>query len=189
MKSFGYNIIGRAVYDVTFSEMMRPFAHALAVVHAAHGAEILVKARIAEEHPLLIFPKLPTPSSTDSQLTVEELLEYAKSVEYSELPNLLWATTGYRIKDPSAFLRFGKLRNQITHFAIPNKELSEETLRFIVTVLDPMLCEFWNKSAIPYASQWDEVTISEGYLEQKLNHLNIPISPTLRRILDSEIEG
>lgn len=45
MKEFGLHILGRAIYDATFSEMMRPFAHMLSVVHAAHGAEILIKAR------------------------------------------------------------------------------------------------------------------------------------------------
>ncbi|MTJ52431.1 hypothetical protein FJR38_07000, partial [Anabaena sp. UHCC 0253] len=31
----------------------------MCVVHTAHAAEILLKARIAQEHPLLIFSKLP----------------------------------------------------------------------------------------------------------------------------------
>jgi hypothetical protein len=42
MKEFGLHILGRAIYDATFSEMTRPFAHMLSVVHAAHGAEILI---------------------------------------------------------------------------------------------------------------------------------------------------
>ena len=48
MREFGPCVLGRAIYDSTFSEMTRPFAHALAVVHAAHGAEIVLKARVAE---------------------------------------------------------------------------------------------------------------------------------------------
>ena len=31
----------------------------LSVLQAAHAAEFLVKARIAEEHPLLVFERLP----------------------------------------------------------------------------------------------------------------------------------
>ena len=54
MKELGLTVLGRAIHDSTFSETMRPFAHGLAVVHAAHGAEIVLKARIAQEHPLLL---------------------------------------------------------------------------------------------------------------------------------------
>jgi hypothetical protein len=33
MKEFGLHILGRAIYDATFSEMTRPFAYMLSVVH------------------------------------------------------------------------------------------------------------------------------------------------------------
>ena len=59
MREFGLAILGRAAYDLTFSEMMAPYKHAMAIGHAAHGAEIVIKARIAQEHPLLLFTHLP----------------------------------------------------------------------------------------------------------------------------------
>ena len=37
MREFGLALLGRAAYDVTFSEAMAPFSHAMAVGHAAHG--------------------------------------------------------------------------------------------------------------------------------------------------------
>ena len=99
MKEFGLHILGRAIYDATFSEMTRPFAHMLSVVHAAHGAEILIKARIAEEHPLLIFKSYPKSNTTKDVLSIKELFKYGRTLMYSDLPEVLWATTGYRIKE------------------------------------------------------------------------------------------
>ncbi len=74
MREFGLTALGRAAYEVTFNEMTRPFAHAMAVGHAAHGAEITIKARIAEEHPLLLFTILPKSTKAEDQLTLKESL-------------------------------------------------------------------------------------------------------------------
>src|SRR5690349_3474380 len=105
MKDFGLHLLGRAIHDATYSEMYTPFSHALGVTHAAHGAELIVKARIAQEHPLLIFDELPrSATAAGGKLTIEHLLVRGKTVQYSELPELLWAATGYRMPDPSAFL-------------------------------------------------------------------------------------
>jgi len=79
MKDFGLHILGRAIVDATFNEMMKPFAHPLAIVHAAHGAEIVLKARIAQEHPLLIFENLPKSRSTQGDLTITELLDCGRT--------------------------------------------------------------------------------------------------------------
>ncbi|MEP0873679.1 hypothetical protein NDA01_28500 [Trichocoleus desertorum AS-A10] len=70
----------------------------MCVVHAAHAAEILLKARIAQEHPLLIFSKLPKPRLKDnSALTLMDLLEDGYTISYGELPDRLWATTGIKM--------------------------------------------------------------------------------------------
>jgi hypothetical protein len=175
MKEFGLSVLGRAIYDSTFSEMMRPFAHALAVVHAAHGAEIVLKARIAQEHPLLIFSKLPSPATTPDLLSITELLEHARGVDYSELPGLLWAATGYRLAAPGRFLEFGRLRNQIVHFAVPTVDHSAQALKFCIEVLEPVIHDFWKESAVPYSEHWDEVIVTEGYLEDRLQQLKIAI--------------
>jgi len=173
MKKFGLCILGRAIYDSTFSEMTRPFAHALAVVHAAHGAEITLKARIAEEHPLLMFAKLPKPSTTFGDLTIAELFEHGRSHDYHDLPNLLWAATGYRLSKFNEFQRFGDLRNQIVHFAVPDVDLSVEALRFCIEVMEPILDDFWKASAIPMAEEWDEVIVSDGHLQEQLQQHEI----------------
>lgn len=138
MREFGCYTLGRAIVDVTFSEMMKPYAHASAVTLAAHAAEIIVKSRIATEHPLLIFDTLPKSTSTTQLLSIKELFEYGKTIMYSDLPERLWAATGYRMKDAKRFLEFGKLRNKIMHFAVPNEEVSVTTLEFAFEVIDPM---------------------------------------------------
>ena len=76
MRQFGMAVLGRAVYDLTFSEMMAPYKHSMSVGLAAQGAEICVKARIAQEHPLLLFTHLPKSANAEDQLTIKELFEY-----------------------------------------------------------------------------------------------------------------
>jgi hypothetical protein len=186
MKEFGLNVLGRAIYEATFSEDMRPFAHALSVTDAAHATEILLKAKVAEEHPLLIFPRLPKPSMTDEKLTVFGLFEYGQSFNYHELPDLLWATTGIRIDRLQEFLEFGKLRNKATHFTIPSIELANETLKFVINVLEPLIEKFWGLSGIPYSVEWDDAIISDGYLGERLLEIGIHIDDRLQRIIASE---
>lgn len=186
MREFGLNVMGRAIYDATFADL--GFDHALSVTHAVHAAEILLKARIAQEHPLLIFSSLPAPSTTERELTISELVEHGRSYCYQDLPNLLWATTGHRIERLDDYREFGQLRNQIIHFAVPdNKALAAKTLRFAVEVVDPLLELFWNTSAIPYASNWDPI-IYEGYLEERLIRIGVEINPRIRRILGPDSE-
>lgn len=151
MKDFGFHILGRAIYDATFNEMMKPFSHTLSVVHAAHGAEILIKARIAQEHPLLIFSSYPKSKTTTSNLSVKELFQHGRTLLYSELPEALWAATGYRIKQVDEFLKFGALRNGLVHFAAPEFDAAAETLKFVFEVIDPIVRDFWDKTFVEYA--------------------------------------
>ncbi len=185
MKEFGFHVLGRAIYDATFSEMMSPFSHVLSVVHAAHGAEILVKARIAEEHPLLIFKSYPKSNTTKNALGIKELFEYGRTLMYSELPEVLWATTGYRIKELDKYQKFGALRNTIVHFAAPDCEGSVETLRFAFEVFDPIVRDFWGESFIDYSEYWDDSIISDGYLRDQIKRLNIQMHPETQKQIES----
>lgn len=186
MKQFGLHILGRAIYDATFNEMMRPFAHMLSVVHAAHGAEILIKARIAEEHPLLIFKSYPKSNTTKDVLSIKELFKYGRTLMYSELPEVLWAATGYRIKELDKYLKFGELRNIIVHFsAVPDCEASTETLKFALEVLDHIVQDFWGESLIYYSQEWDDVIISDGYLREQIEQLNIQVHPDTQKQIES----
>lgn len=184
MKNFGFHILGRAIYDATFSEMMRPFAHTLSVVHAAHGAEMIVKARIAQEHPLLIFTSLPRSKTTGDMLGVRELFEHGRTFTYSELPEILWATTGYRMKKIERFQEFGALRNGLVHFAPLNIDAAAETLKFVFEVLDPMAWDFWNETFVEYSQDWDDVIIAEGYLQEHLGRSGIRVHPDTQRMIE-----
>lgn len=178
MKGFGLHILGRAVFDATFNEMMKPFAHPLAIVHAAHGAEIVLKARIAQEHPLLIFDSLPKSGSTQGNLTITELLNHGRTIEYADLPETVWAATGYRMAKTKEFREFGLLRNQIMHCAVPDGELSDATLRFCFEVIEPAIRDFWKDSLVGYAEEWDWEIFSEGYLSERLAGLGIKLPPS-----------
>lgn len=185
MRQFGTHTLGRAVYDTTFSEMHRPYAHPMAVIQAGHAAEIIIKARIAQEHPFLIFDTLPKSTKTSDLLTISELFQYGKTIQYSDLPERLWATTGYRMKKVDAFAEFGKLRNTIMHFAVPDIDTSQEVLKYAFEVVDPMLQDFWNDSVIPYAEIWDDVMVADGYLQEQLTRLEITeLTMNTKKLLD-----
>lgn len=184
MQDFGLHLLGKAVYDATFSEMGSPFSHTLSIVEAAHGAEILIKARIAEEHPLLIFSRFPKSKTTNDMLSIKELFEYGQTLNYSELPEALWAATGYRIKHIDRFLKFGLLRNGLVHFAAPTIEASTETMKYAFEVIDPIIQDFWKTSFVSYAERWDDVVIAEGYLREQIESLNISVHPATKAIID-----
>ncbi|MEQ8961211.1 MAG: hypothetical protein RLP02_25350 [Coleofasciculus sp. C2-GNP5-27] len=90
----------------------------MCVVHAAHAAEILLKARIAQEDLRLIFSQLPQSNASKDALTLIDLLEDGRTLSYGELPNQLLATTGIKVERPNQYREFGRLRNQIKLFGI-----------------------------------------------------------------------
>lgn len=182
MRDYGLSVLGRALVDVVFAEMMKPYAHATAVALAAHAAEILIKARIADEHPLLIFTKVPRSSTTPNELTVDELLVHGQTLGYAELPERLWATTGYRLRHADQFLAFGDPRNRVMHFAVPPVRLAPDVLRFIVEVMEPAIDDFWGASVLPHAETWDDV-VAEGYLQEQLIRGKIKVPKKLRAAL------
>ena len=127
------------------------------VLQAAQAAEIFIKAAIAEQHPLLIFSNLPTSKQANGELlNIEHLFEKGKTVQYSELPELLWASTGYKLPNLDIYRNFGNLRNCVQHLAVPgNRDFPEEIAKFIYQVIDPMIRHFWGLYAIDYIDQTD----------------------------------
>jgi len=163
---------------------MNASMHELSVLQAAHAAEILIKARIAEGHPLLIFEQLPRPTRADtSELELRHLFEKGRTVQYSDLPDRLWATTGMRITNVETFNAFGRLRNTIQHFAPPNHvDCSQETVEFIYEVIDPFINECWGLFAVDY-NEDDEPYV---YLVENLirNGVYFLVSPEVVEHLD-----
>ena len=185
MREFGLAILGRAVYDLTFSELMAPYKHSMSVGLAAQGAEICIKARIAQEHPLLLFTQLPKSANADDQLTMKELFEYGRTVPYADLPETLWATTGIRIARVEQYQKFGKLRNLLVHFGPADVVPIEDVpMKFLFEVMEPLVQAFWKESIIPYAAAWDGVLL-DGHLEDMLQQSDVEITPALRAALDA----
>lgn len=141
---------GMLLFRDAFMEALQG-AKPMCVVHAAHAAEILLKARIAQEHPLLIFSKLPKAEPNKSSLTLIDLLESGRTLSYEELPDQLWAATGIKIERVKQYREFGRLRNQIVHFSMANAEtLNELTICYSLEVLDPLVESFWGRSVIDF---------------------------------------
>lgn len=160
----------------------------MCVVHAAHAAEILLKARIAQEHPLLIFYKLPQSNPSKDALTLIDLLEGGRTLSYEELPNQLWATTGIKIERLKQYREFGRLRNQIIHFSMTNaKALDMLTLSYSLEVLDPLVESFWERSVIDFIKNDPHPPYADifhsGIFEDLIKQRGFPIDQRLRRLL------
>lgn len=130
----------------------------LSVLQAAHAAEILVKARIAQEHPLLIFKDLPSVSNQES-LTLKKLSREGKTIDWSDLPKVFKTITGCNFTNEKLFKNFGYTRNSLQHFGYYINQLetspSLETLRFIYSFIDPFINEHWGLFAIDYDEDYD----------------------------------
>ena len=185
MREFGMATLGRAANDLTFSQNMHGYASAMAIGAAGHGAEMVLKARIAQEHPLLLFATLPKSTTASGELTMTELFDYGRTVMFSELPELLWATTGIRMGRVEQDQKFGRMRNGTIHFALPvSGDWHGETLRFLFEVIEPLTHLFWHRSIALEALKWDEVAL-DGFLQELLKDAGAEIVPDLQTILNN----
>ena len=98
---------------------------------------------------------------------------------YSELPDRLWATTGYKIKDLNLYKKFGKIRNQIIHFSVPNDSTAELTIKYTFHVVEKAINEWWDTTILEYALDYDD-TYCE-YIFEILKDLKIPINYQLNK--------
>lgn len=152
MRDLGLGALAHANRHAAYAAMENPSWPELSVVQAAHAAELLIKARIAQEHPLLIFETLPrSTQAAGAHLDLEDLFKQGRTVQWSDLPERLWAATGMSLSNKARFDSFGKLRNGIQHFApAPGIETGEETLRFVFDVIDPFVHQSWRLFAVDY---------------------------------------
>ncbi len=177
---------GMLLFRDAFMEALHG-AKPMCVVHAAHAAEILLKARIAQEHPLLIFSKLPKADPNKDTLTLIDLLESGRTLSYEELPDQLWATTRIKIERIAQYREFGRLRNQIVHLSIANADtLDVLTLYYSLEVLDPLVESFWGKSVIDFITndphEHYNNFVGSGLLEDSIRKV-FTIDQRLRRLL------
>ncbi|MEM7590866.1 MAG: hypothetical protein AAF383_05000 [Cyanobacteria bacterium P01_A01_bin.83] len=171
MKELGLAALAHAIQHTVFFNYTNSFWGDLAILQAAHACEILIKACIAKEHPLLIFDQLPKSTKVNDQLLdLRALVESGKTIQYQELPERLWATTGYRIKNVELYREFGKLRNGIQHFASPYDRtyLSDRNLEFIFGVIDPLINDFWGLYAVDFHEEDKNEPIFNYLIQNKV---------------------
>ena len=154
-RDLGIGAMQHALRLSFYSTPENPRWPALSVLSAAHAAELLIKARIAQEHPLLIFEAVPK-SKNDSRLDFATVASEGRTFQYSDLPDRLWAATGARVPHLDEYKSFGRLRNVIQHFAEPNEDLSCRTSEFIFSVVDPFIGEHWGLFAIDYNEEYGD---------------------------------
>ncbi len=177
MQHYALHSIAKGLINCTINEKGKPYSHAMGLVQVANGFEVLIKSRIVEEHPLLIFNKIPKDSHVkDNNIEFENLLENGQTIMYSELPDRLWATTGYKISNMELYKKFGSIRNQIIHFSIPEEELSDITLKYTFEIIEIFINDTWNTSILEYALEYNK---DLQYIINKLKKLNIKINYTL----------
>ncbi|HEX8638834.1 MAG TPA: hypothetical protein VF692_12275 [Pyrinomonadaceae bacterium] len=151
MSKLGLGALAHANRHAAYAAMENGSWPELSVLQAAHAAELFIKARIAQEHPLLIFEQLPrSTQAAGTHLDLEDLFKQGRTIQWADLPERLWATTGQSIPNRDKFVDFGKLRNGIQHFAAPDIDAGKESLRFIYEVIDPFINECWGLFAIDY---------------------------------------
>ncbi len=169
MRELGLCALQHAFYHAALYSMENPRWADLSVLQAAHAAELLVKARIAFEHPLLIFSKIPEPQAdSPGVLDFDSLFASGLTVQWNELPGRLWATTGISL-NKGQFLAFGRFRNAIQHFAPPlGQNASDQTLDFIFRVLDPFLYATWDLCAIDFHEDHEDQYVIGAVVRREL---------------------
>lgn len=189
MRGLGLGALQHALRLSLYGSMENPWWSDLSVLHAAHAAEILLKARIAEEHPLLIFENLPrSTQAAGTHLDFEDLFENGRTVDFQQLPERLWAATGHRLQNVEKYTKFGKVRNAIQHFAPSQADPAQETLEFVFGVIDPFINETWGVYAIDYNEEFGDhyEHIFESLVERDVRPLISPAAAMCWRDLGYE---
>lgn len=90
MRDLGLGALAHANRHAAYAAMENPRWPELSVLQAAHAAELLIKARIAQEHPLLIFESLPrSTQAAGAHLDLEDLFKQGRTFQWSDLPERL----------------------------------------------------------------------------------------------------
>lgn len=129
----------------------------VSVVNATHAGELVVKAAIAQQHPLLIFKDVfKLDDYSGNEISLDTLLRKAKTHEFQHLPMILWAVCKERIPDQASFDEIRAMRNNVQHFFHPaglsgiGQDAREASLRFLYKNVDPLLKRHFDLCAIEY---------------------------------------
>ncbi len=176
-------LLGKAIYDVTFSEMCRPFVNHLAIIHAVHGAEILIKGKLVAIDPAIIFERKDVEAYYTKGKDLSKLIDKGRTEPYSRLPNLLYRHIKYKIPDKNFFLEMGIKRNRIIHMGLREEDPCKLVLEYLFHVVDPIAWDLWNESFVTYSGEYDDVIIAEGYLQEQLLNYKIQVHPKTAKLL------
>jgi len=148
----GYSALAQANTHAVYGGPGTEGSDALSIVNSVFAAELIIKAIIAKEHPLLLFKNLFELGPSDAgEISIDRLLLKGKTYTFGELPNLLWTCTGNQINELDLFRRIQKARNAITHFCVPDDpDLKLLSLNFLYRVVDPLLKQHFDECAIEY---------------------------------------
>src|SRR5882724_9151673 len=104
IRDLGLGALAHANRHAAYESWENPRTPELSILQAAHAAELLIKARIAQEHPLLIFDELPrSTQGSGSLLDLQDLFARGRTIEWADLPARLWAVTGQSIPARATF--------------------------------------------------------------------------------------
>ena len=172
IRDLGLGALSHANRHAAYAAVENPKWPELSALQASHAAELLFKARIAQEHPLLIFEQLPkSTQAAGAHLDLKDLFEKGRTIQWADLPERLWATTGQSVPNVKKFEEFGRLRNGIQHFgATPGMNAGHETLKFVFEVIDPFINGSWDLFAVDYDEDYEPYI----YFVSALVHREIP---------------
>lgn len=150
----------RANTDAVYFDPGMEHRQSLAPLAAAHAGELVLKALIAKEHPLLLFKNIGE-KTTDDEIDLDWLLQNGRTHDFSRLPSVLWATSGIRVPDIDSYRRIAALRNQIQHFVDDrDSDVQFDCLNFIYSNIDPLLNKHFGLTACEFhEDQFDDYVI------------------------------
>lgn len=131
----------RANTDAVYFDPGMEHRQSLAPLAAAHAGELVLKALIAKEHPLLLLSNIGE-KTTNDEIDLDWLLKNGRTHDFSKLPSVLWATSGIRVPNIDCYRRIAEIRNQIQHFVDDrDADVQYDCLQFIYSIIDPLLHE------------------------------------------------
>lgn len=182
VKEFSIHVLSKAIRGLTFSEYGDPFAHAFAVIQAAHAAELVLKAKLLELDPTSIFNFKRDDSSRYEKDFFLLLQKNEKSLNYSVLPRKL-ESLGLKLDNVDKYYEFGILRNKVAHLYVPNVAIDKLTLEFALHT-DAWAYSFWNMSALETDTMNFEEVITAGYLTEVVRDHGLALPPHALHIIE-----
>ncbi len=167
----GLSRLARAVVEVSFEPQRQPLAAPLAVIDCILATEYVLRGRILEVENSNAEKK----DKKISDIRLQQLVSGSKGFDFYSLPNELFQSTGYSIKNIEEYNSFGNLKNALVRRSFERDFLVETTLRYAFQVLEPMIMEFWDDLILIHASEYEFET--DEYVDRQLTKYGILVKP------------